>query len=324
MANMGPPQGMYGQQYQPSTLTYSQPPAPYYDPGVCPPLCPHLSQPWREIAAHHVASHPTKTQVLDCGASITTVGMHTSLQGMFPVPLLLRTTQGCTPRVFQGTCRLVFLDIHAHEVNISLPAVTSPDIQPDIVLLSYHQLLKAGYKIMLHIDYGEIYTPTGQLIRLHVCDGLWHFPVPPDHPKHQLYVDTSTAHMVLKGWRHIPRVPSLMQAAAQPPPAGMELHAPSSVSCIDQEPYLQLNENASTFAAPQPQLVDIPRPDLTMTLPALHFDSTIHDPQIFVPSEEPGHVHQQEPATTSTSNDSSCAVSDQNYLHTLQGTESAS
>lgn len=250
--------------------------------------------------------------------------MHTSLQGMFPVPLLLRTTQGCTPRVFQGTCRLVFLDIHAHEVNISLPAVTSPDIQPDIVLLSYHQLLKAGYKIMLHIDYGEIYTPTGQLIRLHVCDGLWHFPVPPDHPKHQLYVDTSTAHMVLKGWRHIPRVPSLMQAAAQPPPAGMELHAPSSVSCIDQEPYLQLDENASTFAAPQPQLVDIPRPDLTMTSPALHFDSTIHDPQIFVPSEEPGHVHQQEPATTSTSNDSSCAVSDQNYLHTLQGTESAS
>jgi hypothetical protein len=32
------------------------------------------------------------------------VGMHTSLQGMFPVPLLLRTTQGCTQRVFQGTC----------------------------------------------------------------------------------------------------------------------------------------------------------------------------------------------------------------------------
>jgi hypothetical protein len=153
---------------------------------------------------------------------------------------------------------------------------------------------------------------------------FYHFGVPSDHPKHQLYVDTSTAHMVLKGWRHIPRVPSPMQAATQPPPAGMELHAPSSVSCIDQEPYLQLNENASTFAAPQPQLVDIPRPDLTMTSPALHFDSTIHDPQIFVPSEEPGHVHQQEPATTSTSTDSSCAVSDQNYLHTLQGTESAS
>jgi hypothetical protein len=134
------PQGYY----PPASMHYMQQPAPYHNPGMCPQLCPHLSPAWQQIAAYHVSNARGNTRIIDCGASITTVGMHTSLHGMLPATMLLRTTQGCTPRVFKGTCRLSFPDAHGKLAEISLPAITSPDIQPDIVLLSYHQLLQHG------------------------------------------------------------------------------------------------------------------------------------------------------------------------------------
>ena len=86
-----------------------------------------------------------QTRILDSGASITTIGSHIPLFNSTRSNILLRTTQGCTSNVLQGFCKLVFADQHGQPALIQLPAISSPDFQPDIVLISYHQLLTLGY-----------------------------------------------------------------------------------------------------------------------------------------------------------------------------------
>lgn len=223
-----------------SSMSAYQPPSPY-EPGQS------------TMYAHSALPHPHITRIIDCGASITTVGGNTPIHSVFPARLTLRTTQGCTQRVFQGTCNFIFPDTHGRTVRITLPAITSPDIQPDIVLLSYHQLLSLGYRINLCLTYGHIYTPTGQTIHLAVCDGVWHFPSVPNQPHIQLHVEEKLAHMVLGGSQIITRSRARSNPQPQPPAP------PASPGVPPQAP---IPENPPRIFSPT-----------RLSSPALHFDS---------------------------------------------------
>ena len=129
----------------------------------------------QHMAYAHAASPGTR--LLDSGASVTTVGSHTHLDCVRPSNIRLHTTSGCTSNTFEGTCTLVFADQHGMPVTLKLPALSSPDIQPSIVLISYHQLLVLGFRIYLTEYDGQIITPANHVIHLTVQDGVWHFPM---------------------------------------------------------------------------------------------------------------------------------------------------
>jgi hypothetical protein len=54
-------------------------------------------------------------------------------------------------------------------------------IHPSIgsTLISYHHLLKLGYKVHLGLEGGTVRTPQGGIIELDLLDGLWRFPPAP-------------------------------------------------------------------------------------------------------------------------------------------------
>jgi hypothetical protein len=205
-------------------------------PGQCTP---------NYAVAHHacVVQPPAHrvTQIIDCGASITTVGTSTPVHNSRPISMMLRTTQGYTQRIRQGMCTLRFPDENGRPISFHLQAITSPDIQTDLVLVSYHQLLRAGYRIDLYEHHGEIRTPTNECIRLQVQNGVWHFPKCENAMACHLQVPHQLAHMVLgggfSGWRTSAR-PSPLNVPPQPEPF---------LSCIDAEEHMH-----------SPHLMDIP------------------------------------------------------------------
>ena len=186
----------------------------------------------------------TKTQILDSGASITTVGSATALQDKVPCNVTLRMTRGATNNVYGGECTLIFLDVYNEPVEMCLPAITSPDIEPRIVLVSYHQLLTLGYKIHLYATHGMIRTPGNRVIRLIVRNGTWHFPARGPGKLCRLDIQQTEAHMVQgrgkAGW------PVRVLKRAHPAP-----HEASDApyqSCIDQESPLPIHAEDGSAA----------------------------------------------------------------------------
>lgn len=197
------PAHQYVPQYPPTYGSASGSASPYPPAGQL-PCSPH------PVAHAYAAAHAPaerSPRILDCGASITTVGSSIPLYNSFPVSMTLRMTRGSTTRVRQGTCTLVFPDVRGNPVSLQLPAITSPDIQSDILLVSYHQLLRLGYHIYLDVNYGKVYTPRNECIMLTVKNGVWHFPSSQNFPVCQLHVDPAHAHMVLGrgrlGWHSL-------------------------------------------------------------------------------------------------------------------------
>jgi hypothetical protein len=234
-----PPHAGVQPAYYPAMFQYP----PYMAPsaaGSAPPYPPpgqsFFLQPGYGCA--HAASYvpsDTGTQILDCGASITTVGSSIQLFNSFPINMTLRMTRGSTSRVRQGLCILQFPDVHGKPVSLRLKAITSPDIQADILLVSYHQLLLERYRIYLDVTYGKVYTPSNECILLTVKNGVWHFPSLANHPPCQLHIDSALSHMVIgrgkAGW-HAEHPAGI--APAQPPSVLPQPAPP----CVDQEQHI--------------------------------------------------------------------------------------
>jgi hypothetical protein len=71
-----------------------------------------------------------------------------------------------------------------------LPAITLPDVDPDIVLISLSQLLKKRFDVRLS-------HTSGRIILLSVRNGTWHFPSVSSQKECVLDVKDATANMVL-------------------------------------------------------------------------------------------------------------------------------
>jgi len=135
--------------------------------------------------------------------------------------------------------QLVSPDINKRPVTLCLPVLTSPDIDPDIVLVSHCQLLKLGYCVKLSSASGQIITPHQRIIKLTVKNNTWHFPPLASNKQCTLDVDPATANMVLKHGTFI-RMNQTAQVQASPPPADAPV-----VSCTDQEPALEASISES-------------------------------------------------------------------------------
>ena len=182
---------------------------------------PNYSCAPKQMAYAHAASPGTR--ILDSGASVTTVGSNTHMEHVRPSNIRLHTTSGFTHNTLEGTCTLVFPDHHGRPVTLKLSALSSPDIEPGIVLISYHQLLKLGYRIFLTEDTGQIITPAQHVIILTVQDGVWHFPrYHSTRPCSLHEVPAEVANMVLGrgSWNNPP--PALFRSAAPSSPAPSE------------------------------------------------------------------------------------------------------
>jgi hypothetical protein len=170
--------------------------------------------------------------ILDSGASITTVGHNTPLKHIKPSCLTLKMTGSVSHRVSQGLAAFRFLDINKKPVVLLLPAITSPDVDPDIVLISLSQLLKKRFDVRLSHTSGRIITPCGSIILLSVGNGTWHFPSVSSQKECVLDVKDATADMVLG------RATKVAYIRKLPPCTSYNNSEEAPDSCIDQEPSL--------------------------------------------------------------------------------------
>ena len=181
--------------------------------------------------------------LLDSGASITTVGRATRLEQVTPSNLILKMTGGQSSRCFEGIASFTFMDVNNWPVTLSLPSITSPDVDSDVVLISYCQLLKMGYTIRLSDTGGMVITPDKRIIKLIVRNNTWQFPT----GTHQstLRLDTKACMVLGQGTRvaFIRKLPLDNN------------NVPAKNMCIDPEPKMEDSEPATTAPTPLQQLL---------------------------------------------------------------------
>ena len=116
--------------------------------------------------------HPTA--ILDCGAQVTM-----AREGSGPTAptntRICRVAGVLTGNVHTGRVDLHTRTNQGHPYRISFPdSLVHPSV--GTILISYHSLLKLGYKPILDLNGGTVHAPNGSVISLIQKDGLWHFP----------------------------------------------------------------------------------------------------------------------------------------------------
>lgn len=123
------------------------------------------------------SSRVTAQPILDCGAQRTI--SNTCADTPRRTTTRIRGVGG----VLNGNADAGTVILNTSTVDGKLHIVRFPDslVHSDVstTLISYHGLLKKGYRIRIHLKGGTVTTPKGEKIELTLNDGLWSFPPPP-------------------------------------------------------------------------------------------------------------------------------------------------
>lgn len=204
-------------------------------------------------------AHLMSSNMLDGGCSHT-CGGHLPMHNPVPAPSMrIQCGTGFARDVTTGSYVLRTSSDRGDETIVFKNALSSPDLDPSVVLISQDQLLQMHYRVSFPSEsQAVIFTPSGGRIDMHKCNGVWFFP-PPRSRSHMV---SATSLPCSNRFSPLANLPDASEAAAFPTRSGAvfnpQLSTPQPVPV----------QGVSLGSPMQPHVLFFPSPNLVSQAPS--------------------------------------------------------